>query len=306
MPSVLVTGAGGFIGRPACAALQRRGFNVIGSGRSLAPSGWTGERWITGDLLSEEGPRQIVAEARADTLLHLAWDTTPRLYWNSAANLDWTVASLKLFKDFVAAGGRRAVLSGTCAEYEWSDHYPLSETTTPCRPGTLYGHAKLSLAQLLSARAEHSGLSFAHARLFYLFGRGERPERFVPQIVIPLLTGKEARCQHGAAIRDWMSADDAGDALAALVASKVCGTVNIASGTGRELGAVARMLAVELGTVHQLLIGSTLPASEPRRIVADVCRLRNVVGWAGPEPIEQRLHETVEWWRQNMEVHGRR
>jgi len=58
---VLVTGATGYIGRHAVAALQRRGHEVVAVGSAQA------------DLLALDGPERAVAAAGADTLLHLAW-----------------------------------------------------------------------------------------------------------------------------------------------------------------------------------------------------------------------------------------
>ena len=55
-----------------------------------------------------------MARVRPTHLLHLAWDTTPRVYWTSADNLRWVQTSLDLIQAFVCLGGRRIVFAGTC------------------------------------------------------------------------------------------------------------------------------------------------------------------------------------------------
>lgn len=110
---VLVTGATGFVGRHAVPALLARGFEVHGVGRGVGPN------QHAADLLAAEDRRALIARVRPSHLLHLAWDAEPGRYWTSEANLDWVAASLDLARLFAAAGGRRFVGIGTCAEYAW-------------------------------------------------------------------------------------------------------------------------------------------------------------------------------------------
>ena len=57
---------------------------------------------------------------RPEVLIHLAWYAEHGKYWTSPENVRWVEASLALLRGFAAAGGRRVVMAGTCAEYEWS------------------------------------------------------------------------------------------------------------------------------------------------------------------------------------------
>ena len=61
MSRVLLTGAGGFIGRHVATALRMRGHEVIAPGSADF------------DLLAEGGPQAAVEAAQAQVLVHLAW-----------------------------------------------------------------------------------------------------------------------------------------------------------------------------------------------------------------------------------------
>lgn len=201
---VLVTGASGFVGRHACEALTARGFQVhrVGRGPSADPD------FRAGDLLDAQDRRLVLEQVRPSHLLHLAWDAEPGRYWTSAINLDWVAASLDLVRLFVACGGTRLVVAGTCAEYAWGSER-FDEDATPCRPATLYGAAKDGTRRIVEAYAKSVGLSAAWGRLFYLYGPGERPGRLVADATRALLTGESFPTSPGHQARDFLHVADA-------------------------------------------------------------------------------------------------
>lgn len=72
MSTVLLTGATGFVGRHAVAALRSRGHEVVAvRSRSGAPVDGAA-RTLVADLLDGDGHDALVADAGASHLLHLA------------------------------------------------------------------------------------------------------------------------------------------------------------------------------------------------------------------------------------------
>ncbi len=280
---VLVTGGGGFIGRHAVALLRQRGFEVCAPSRAEA------------DLLAPGVAAALVARLRPTHLLHLAWNATPGRFWTAPDNLDWVAASLALHRAFAAAGGRRAVFAGTCAEYDWS-HAELDEATTPCAPATLYGTAKDALRRLVLAAPD--GVSVAWGRVFFLYGPGEAPGRLVPDVVAALLAGQAARCGEGLVQRDIMHVADVAAALLALLESPVTGPVNIASGCCVPLRCVVDEVARQVGRLDLLRYGARpSPPGEPARLAAATRRLRAEVGFAPRLGLAEGIAETIAWWR---------
>ncbi|SFG44793.1 NAD-dependent epimerase/dehydratase family protein [Methylobacterium gossipiicola] len=289
---VLVTGASGFVGRHALAALAARGFEVHAVARKPLP----GIKIHAVDLLHEGARRALVAAVAPSHLLHLAWDAEPGKYWTSAKNLDWVAASLDLARSFFEVGGRRLVVSGTCAEYEWgTDRF--EEGTTPCRPATLYGAAKDGTHRILDAYAKSVGLSFAWGRLFYLYGPGERPGRLVSDAARALLAGEAFPTSPGHQARDFLHVVDAAGALAALLDGAVTGAVNIGSGTAVPVRTLLDGLADRTGRPDLLCYGAkALGPSEPAVIAAAITRLRDEVGFRPRFTLETGLDDTLAWW----------
>ncbi|MFZ5951011.1 MAG: NAD-dependent epimerase/dehydratase family protein [Candidatus Rifleibacteriota bacterium] len=301
MKKILITGAAGFVGRHSLLPLLEAGMEIHALDLKDMACDFPEVFWHRCDLNDHKRMGEIVSEIKAEALLHFAWFTRHGEYWSSNENFKSLLNSYALIEAFADAGGKRIVMSGTCAEYAWNGQ-TCSEATSLTAPATVYGQCKLAMFNILQAFALTRKLSWAWGRLFFLFGPFEFEKRLVASLIGNLISGPEAPCSHGNQIRDFMSSVDAGAAFAALLNSQVEGAVNIASGipmTIKELALLLEKLTDRPGLVKF----GQLPTSpdEPASITADISRLKNEVGWQPRENTEQRLHETIEWWKQ----HGR-
>jgi len=299
MKRVLVTGAGGFIGRACLAPLAERGYDVHATGRSAAPPGVKGVGWHGADLLDPTAMGALIDTVRPTHLLHMAWHSEPSRYWTAPQNLRWVGASLALLEAFTAAGGQRAAFAGSCAEYEWVATGPLCERTSPTRPASLYGASKHALQTVASAYSGPAGLSLAWGRLFYLYGPWEQPCRLVASMIRTLLAGEPATCRHGDYVRDFLHVADAGSAFAALLDSEVIGPVNVASGTPVCLGRVAGLIAEAAGHPELLEVREDpLAPGDAPVVTADPTRLVHEVRWSPAFDLESGIGQSVRWWRE--------
>ena len=296
---VLVTGATGFIGRQSLAPLLGRGYEVhalctkepVESDRSIL--------WHTADLLEEGATAGLCAEIRATHLLHFAWHVDPKDYKTSPENKRWLEATRALVRAFRESGGTRAVLAGTCMEYDWTvPQETLVENVSPVTPATPYGIAKNDTRLVCEKYANGSGLSFAWGRIFNLYGPYEPLPRLVPQVINSLFDGKAPHIDAGGVVMDYSYVLDTAGAFAALLDSEVTGSVNIGSGKPVRLKDIAVHIAEILDKPDLVrAIAETVPGNQPARIVADVTRLRNEVGWTSKYDLRTGLEETIEWWK---------
>lgn len=304
MKRVLLTGAGGFVGRRCLAHLAEAGYEVHAVGRrpvAHASVDATRLRWHAVDLLDARGVEALLAEVEPTHLLHLAWYTEHGKFWAAVENLSWVGASLKLFEAFAAGGGRRVVAAGTCVEYAPEGDAPCSEASTPLAPKTLYGACKHATHVALEAFARQASLSAAWGRLFFPYGPGEPPGRLVPSVARALLAGEPALCTHGRQVRDFLHVEDAASAFVALLDSEVEGAVNIASGQPVALREVVEKVAARAGRPDLARLGARpAPEGEPPSLYADARRLRAEVGWSPRYDLDEGLAETVEWLRETM------
>ena len=298
MKTVLLTGAAGFIGRHCLAQLLGRGYEVHAvSSRPMPADAASLVRWHQTDLLHPEQVRRLFAKVRPTHLLHLAWYTTPGKYWTSHRNLDWVRASVTLMQEFGEHGGRRAVMAGSCAEYDWKFGF-CSEQFTPCAPASLYGASKHATHILLDAWSGASGVSSAWGRLFFLYGPHEPEGKLVTSVVTALLQDRPARCTRGDQVHDYLHVADAAVAFVSLLDTDVAGPVNIASGLPVSVRQVVENIARKLGKAHLLEFGA-LPTrlGEPGVLYADTRRLQQEVKFQPSFDLDSGIGHTIEWVR---------
>lgn len=274
---VLLTGGTGFIGSPVSRILQSYGVDLTLAIHDTSPKLSIFERSynvVRTDLLSEGSRRNLLHSTKPDMLIHLAWYATPNNFWHSPANFDWLYASIDILKLFAENGGKRCIMAGTGAEYDWSKGGCFHEDSTPTKPATFYGIAKDSLHKACQGYAAILGISFLWCRLFWPYGPGEPEGRLLSSLVKSFRDGVVAHCRASNLRRDYMHVEDIAQALVCAAFSSCEGSMNIASGKAVSLGELAINLANYFGRQDLLRLG-TVPINEesPEEIYADVNKL---------------------------------
>ena len=256
--------------------------------------------WHQANMLDEDSVRALCALVQASHLLHFAWYVNPKDYKTSPANDRWAAATLSLLEAFKANGGVRAVLAGSCIEYDWSTaEESYSEEMTAKDHPTAYGHAKNETRHLAEAFCEKSGVSFAWGRIFFLYGPHEARARLVPYVITSIEGGTPALLGSCEQLRDYMYVKDVADAFSALVDSNVTGVVNVCSGIALSVKDLVLNIAQALGKTDLIRFGARPDRDEPARIAGDIHRLKEEVGWQPRYSLEQGIQETTDWWSTN-------
>jgi nucleoside-diphosphate-sugar epimerase len=166
---VLLTGASGFVGQHCLEPLAARGYEVHAVSSRPRPASVSGVTWHEADLHAPAAAADLVNDIAPTHLLHLAWYVVPGKLISAPENFAWVPSSLELMRQFGEHGGQRLVGCGSAYEYDWSYGY-CSERLTPAVPNTVYGSCKQALNLMMQSYAEHTGLSAAWGRAFFLYG----------------------------------------------------------------------------------------------------------------------------------------
>lgn len=226
--TILVTGAGGFIGSHVAQALLARGDTVVGLDnlnafydparkrenlaeveRATTP----GPRFILveGDVRDRTLVGRLFAERSFDAVIHLAGMANvrlsiedPWLYYD--VNLSGTLNLLD------AARAHRVgnfVFASTSSVYGDSTQIPFVETDSCDRPLAPYPASKRA-AEMLGFTYHHLyGQNFTAVRFFTVYGPRGRPDMMTYKVADNILLGREVPLYNrGQMYRDWTYVDD--------------------------------------------------------------------------------------------------
>jgi nucleoside-diphosphate-sugar epimerase len=270
-----------------------RAVEVVSASRARPDGLASGVSHETVDLLDSQATVDLVERVRPTHLLHLAWYVTPGKFWNAPENLDWAAASLTLLRAFLSVGGQRAVMAGTCAEYDWAGASRLTESG-PIKPGNLYGAAKDAVRRCACAAADHLGGSVAWGRVFWLYGPGEAQGRLVSDVASALIAGRVAKVGDGRRELDFLHVDDVAGAFVAALGGDWRGPFNVGSGRPISVRQLVDMVGVASGRPDLVEFG-TRPASagEPPRLYADTSILHEHFGFTPKITLEDGIAEML-------------
>lgn len=286
---VLVTGATGLIGKELVNPLLATGFEVYAiTIDEHNPD--NGIHWLKGSLFDDEFVTAAVRQVRPTHLLNMAWATTGD-YLTNDVNYRFLHAGEVLAREFVAAGGRRAVYAGTCFEYRFKDE-PIRECDALDPEKNAYTHCKNALRINAGERFAAGGVSFGFGRIFYVYGRNEAKTRLTGLVIDKLNRGENVVIKAGPLKKDYIYAKDIANAFVALLDSSVEGPVNICTGKAITIREYVQTLAGKLGRPELVEFADDC-ANQPPIVVGDNTRLTQEVGYSPRYGLDCALNEIV-------------
>jgi UDP-glucose 4-epimerase len=220
---ILVTGAGGFLGRQVVAELGPRHELVALARRPPPPELQDLARWVIADLRTLD---VSTLPDRVDAVVHLAQSSRYREFPAGAEDMfAVNVASTFTLLEYARAASAGAfALASTGGVYGRSPA-PVRETDRP-RPTSFYFRSKLAAEALLEGYAEQfRTLTF---RFFFLYGPGQE-RMLIPTLAAKVAAGDEIVVEGDPGLRiNPIHVADAARVFEPALASEATGTFNVA------------------------------------------------------------------------------
>jgi len=273
---VLITGGGGFTGRPLAERLRQDGYEVLALGHEA-----TDAVALNADLRDLDSLTRTLAQTRPDAIVHLAGIASPT-YGNVgkiyAANV---VGTVNLFAALSAAKiePRIVIVASSAQVYEVTgSDMPIAEEG-PLAPRTHYAVSKRALEEISALYSDQFRIIIT--RPFNYTGPGQSPEFIVPKIVRHYVEKqREIRVGNLDLFRDFSDICRVVEAYSRLVSKSIKPTtVNICSGHAVYLADILTILDEISGhSMRAVTDPSLVRRDEPRFIVGSTSRLEALVG----------------------------
>ena len=308
--SVLVTGAGGFIGSHLAEALVRAGASVRAFVRytSRGDYGWIEAadqdvvrelEIFRGDLANPEAVSGAVTGR--DVVFHLgALIPIPYSYLHPrefvTANVSGTLNVLEAAR---RGEVQRIVHTSTSEVYGTAQEIPITEEH-PLHPQSPYAATKVAADQLALSYQRSFGTPVAIVRPFNTYGPRQSARAVIPTIITQALSRETIELGATDTTRDFLYVGDT-----------VAGTMRVGSADGIDGEVINLGTGVEVSiaeVVHRVLKLLQLdvpvdidddrlrpPDSEVERLVAGVAKAKVLLGWAPETNLDEGLQLTIDW-----------
>jgi len=299
--SVCITGGTGFIGSHLCRRLVKEGASVsIITEESDSPAFLKDIRdsvYIHQCDITDIDPlNSVLKEIRPELVYHLAAKLDTGTGFEVIdplieINLRGTINTLKASTE---AGVNRFIFIGTSDVYGPTEE--ACSENSPLNPISPYGASKAAAEFFV----RQCNIPWVILRPFIIYGEGQSPDMFIPQLINAALKGNDFSMTAGKQTRDFLYIDDFIDACisAGLRMEAEREIINIASGKETSLADVAKEVMSLLDNPIMLRLGA-LPYRENERwhVMADINKAKRLLGWEPETTLIEGLKKTIHWYQ---------
>jgi UDP-glucose 4-epimerase len=282
--TVLITGAGGFLGSHLFRALSK-------AARIVHCVGRPGRAASTVDLRDETAALQLFELVRPDIVFHLASasggsvaleNVLPHLRDDIVTTANCLVAAH-------LTGVKRFVIPGSTDE-------PGPDGV----PDSPYSMAKATCVSYGRMFHKIYGTPVVICRVFMTYGPGQKARKIVPYIIRSMLAGESPKLASAARMVDWIYIDDTIRALMLIgVQPNVDGQVfEVGSGECVSIAAFAAHVQRLIPDAPSAIVGDQPSYGGSRR--ADLTLSKKVLGWEPQVGLEEGITRTIEWYRRSL------
>ena len=312
--SVLVTGAGGFIGSHLTERLVHEGASVraLIHYNSAGTHGWLDDssvlkdiQLIAGDICDRDRLRE--AMQGVSVVFHLAaLIAIPYSYSAPASyvrtNIEGTLNVLQTAREL---GIERVIHTSTSEVYGTARYVPMDEDH-PLQGQSPYSASKIGADKIAESFYLSFGLPVVTVRPFNTFGPRQSARAVISTIITQCLNGATVNLGNVHPTRDFSYVANTVDGflLAASSAEAVGKTINLGSNREISITDLVNLVVEQIGRPVTIKTDEQRvrpKASEVERLYADNTLARTLLAWEPRVSLEEGLKLTIDWLRERRE-----
>jgi NAD dependent epimerase/dehydratase len=315
--SVLITGAGGFVGSHLTEKLVDTGARVRAFVRYNSRNDWGMLRLLpkqkldeievfAGDLRDSQAIRR--AFQKREIVFHLgSLIAIPYSYMHPRDTIETNViGALNVMSAAKEAGVERVIHTSTSEVYGTAIYVPMDEKH-PLQGQSPYSASKIGADMVAESFHRSFGLPVSIIRPFNTFGPRQSARAVIPTIIIQALAATP-RISLGSLFptRDYTYVNDLVSAFIKIAESgdSVGEVINIGSGSEISIGDIAKKVLSILSIDKPVILDDKRvrpEKSEVERLYCDNTKAKRLLGWEPETPFEVGLQKTIQWISENMD-----
>lgn len=298
--TVLVTGAGGFIGNHCVRHLA----NVCKSVRALTGPGDASFDWPANVISDEFDVRSPTSDVEAhltgvNTIIHLAGPPAVRdSFQNAQRYVDiHTGGTTNVIQAATNAAVQRFVYLSSAEVYGQPLTNPVPEEHRLLARSP-YGAAKIGAERVIESFTQFTEIDAVILRPFSVYGPGQTMNSLLGTIIRKLQAGDRVELFDLRPIRDYLYVADLAKAIekACTAATNGCTVLNVGSGSGTSVQRFAELTSEAMdkpATIEQASLSDRPTAANIYELVADCRKAERVLNWGPTTDLRTGLRCTV-------------
>ena len=224
--------------------------------------------------------RSLSLERQYDAFIHLSWEKTVGAFRDDAEvqtrNIQYTLDAVQL-----AHRCGCSVFVGVGSQAEYGVQSVDLTTDLPVKPESGYGIAKFAAGKLSAMLCKSLGMRQNWVRILSVYGPNDGENTLVSYVIRELKAGRSPELTKCEQVWDYLYADDAADAILAIVEKGKCGKAYpLGSGNGRRLSDFIEDIRCVINPSVPVKYGAKdYYPHQPMFLVADIGDLIADTGW---------------------------
>lgn len=297
---ILITGAGGFIGRHLLHQLQTYGAQISTIGRNHNNFSQEIEQYAI-DIKDTCAINECLQKCQPDHIFHLAAykdrnESIQAFYSSVETNVIGTLNLFSAAKDVTSV--QSIVTLGTAEEYG-NNIPPFDEKLREC-PVTPYSFSKLCVSQMGELFFHLYNLPVIIVRPTLAYGPGQGTDMFLPSLITSLLENKPFDMTLGEQTRDFVYVADLVEAmiLASGNTNALGQIINIGSGVPIKISDIAQTIEKIIGKRGLVKLGGkSYRKNEVMDYYIDPKKAEHLLGWKAKTSLEEGLNRTIAYYK---------
>ena len=317
--TILVTGAGGFIGSHLVEALASKGAelkifirynsrNDFGMIKHIPSDIRNNLDVITGDIIDFSTVKKAVKNC--DIVFHLAaLIGIPYSYVAPGRYVDTNIkGTLNILQASREEGVEKIIHTSTSEVYGTAKYVPIDENH-PLEGQSPYSASKIGADMLAHSYFFSFNTPIVIIRPFNTFGPRQSARAVIPTIISQALSENKVNLGMLTTVRDFTYVNDTVNGFIKVAESDISiGDIfNIGTGTGITIGELAKKI-LTIMECQDIPIYTDCNRIRPEKsevlnLICDNSKAKSMIGWSPRYSLDEGLKETIEWVRQNKNIY---